>query len=109
MALCAQFFGIVDLVSVLPTYLAVFVPELHALIDVRVLRVLRVFRILKLTAYVPSIGFLGAALAQPAQDPGVHLAVLMIVVSLGTVMYVVEGPANGFTSIPVRSTGRSRR
>lgn len=46
-----SFFGIVDLIAVLPTYLAFFFPELHALIDVRVLRLLRIFRILRLTAY----------------------------------------------------------
>jgi voltage-gated potassium channel len=97
-----SFFGIVDLVSVLPTYLAVFVPELHALIDVRVLRMLRVFRILKLTEYVAEYQFLGAALRSSRRKIAVFLlAVIMIVVTSGTVMYVVEGPHNGFTSIPV--------
>jgi voltage-gated potassium channel len=97
-----SFFGIVDLVSVLPTYLAVFVPELHALIDVRVLRMLRVFRILKLTEYVAEYQLLGAALRNSRRKIAVFLsAVIMIVVSMGTVMYVVEGPRNGFTSIPV--------
>jgi voltage-gated potassium channel len=97
-----SFFGIVDLVSVLPTYLAVFVPELHALIDVRVLRMLRVFRILKLTEYIAEYRFLGAALLASRRKIAVFLsAVIVIVVSLGTVMYVIEGPANGFTSIPV--------
>jgi voltage-gated potassium channel len=97
-----SFFGIVDLVSVLPTYLAVFVPELHALIDVRVLRMLRVFRILKLTEYIAEYQFLGAALRSSRRKIAVFLsAVVMIVVSMGTVMYVVEGPSNGFTSIPV--------
>lgn len=97
-----SFFGIVDLVSILPTYLAVFVPELHALIDVRVLRMLRIFRILKLTEYVAEYQFLGAALVGSRRKIAVFLsAVVMIVVSAGTIMYVVEGPANGFTSIPV--------
>jgi voltage-gated potassium channel len=97
-----SFFGIVDLVSILPTYLAVFVPELHALIDVRVLRMLRVFRILKLTEYVAEYQVLGAALRSSRRKIAVFLsAVIMIVVSMGTVMYVIEGPDNGFTSIPV--------
>jgi voltage-gated potassium channel len=97
-----SFFGLVDLASVLPTYLAVFVPELHALIDIRVLRMLRVFRILKLTQYMAEYQLLGAALRASRRKIAVFLtAVLMIVVSLGTVMYVVEGTANGFTSIPV--------
>jgi voltage-gated potassium channel len=97
-----SFFGIVDLVSFLPTYLAVLVPELHALIDVRVLRMLRVFRILKLTKYLAEYQLLGAALRDSGRKIAVFLsAVVMIVVTLGTVMYVIEGPANGFTSIPV--------
>jgi voltage-gated potassium channel len=97
-----SFFGIVDLVSVLPTYLAVFVPELHALIDVRVFRMLRVFRILKLTNYLAEYHLLGSALHASRRKIAVFLsAVVMIVVTLGTVMYVVEGPENGFTSIPV--------
>lgn len=97
-----SFYGIVDLVSVLPTYLAIFLPQLHALIDVRVLRMLRVFRILKLTQYLAEFQLLAAALRNSRRKIAVFLsAVLMIVVTLGTVMYVIEGPANGFTSIPV--------
>jgi len=97
-----SFFGLVDLVSVLPTYLAVILPELHALIDVRVLRMLRVFRILKLSEYFAEYQLLGAALAASRRKIAVFLsAVIMIVVSIGTVMYVIEGPGNGFTSIPV--------
>ena len=97
-----SFYGVVDLVSFSPTYLAVLVPELHALIDVRVLRMLRVFRILKLTRYLTEYQLLGAALRDSRRKIAVFLsAVLMIVVTLGTVMYVVEGPQNGFTSIPL--------
>jgi voltage-gated potassium channel len=97
-----SFFGVVDLVSVLPTYLAVILPELHALIDVRVLRMLRIFRILKLTAYLKEYHLLGAALRSSRRKIAVFLsAVIMIVVSIGTIMYVVEGADNGFTSIPV--------
>lgn len=97
-----SFFGIVDLVAVLPTYLAVFAPELHALIDVRLLRMLRIFRILKLASYFSEYQLLGAALRDSARKIAVFLtAVAMIVVTLGTVMYVVEGPANGFSNIPV--------
>ena len=97
-----SFYGVIDLASVVPTYLAVFLPELHALIDVRVLRMLRVFRILKLTQYLSEYQLLAAALRNSRRKIAVFLsAVLMIVVTLGTVMYVVEGPANGFTSIPI--------
>jgi len=96
-----SFFGIIDLLAVLPTYLALFVPELYALIDVRVLRLLRVFRVFKLTEYVAEYQSLGSALAASRRKILVFLStVVMLVLVLGTVMYVVEGRANGFTSIP---------
>jgi len=96
-----SFYGIIDLLALLPTWLALLVPEVHALIDVRVLRLLRVFRIFKLTAYLAEFQALGAALRASRRKVLVFIsAVLMIVVVMGTLMYVVEGPANGFTSIP---------
>lgn len=96
-----SFFGVIDLLAVLPTYLALFSPELYALIDVRVLRLLRVFRVFKLAAYVAEYQALASALAASRRKILVFLSgVLMLVLILGTVMYVVEGPANGFTSIP---------
>ena len=97
-----SFLGVVDLLSVAPTYLALFFPGLQALIDVRVLRMLRIFRILKLGAYVAEYGELGRAIMATRRKIAVFLSfVLMVVVVLGTLMYVVEGPANGFTSVPV--------
>ncbi len=96
-----SFFGIVDLVAVLPTYLALFFPELHALIDVRILRLLRIFRIFRLTAYVAEYQVMGEALAASRRKILVFLsAVLMVVLVLGTLLYVVEGPQHGFTDIP---------
>lgn len=95
-----SFFGIVDLLAVLPTYLALLFPELHALIDVRILRLLRIFRIFKLTAYVAEYQYMGAALLASRRKIFVFLmAVLMIDLVMGTLMYVVEGPENGFTDI----------
>jgi voltage-gated potassium channel len=97
-----SFFGVVDLLSVLPTYLALFIPGLHALIDIRLLRLLRVFRILKLTEYVQEYRRLGAALNASRRKIFVFIGtVFMLVVLIGTVMYLVEGPENGYTSIPV--------
>jgi len=97
-----SFYGVVDLLAVLPTYLAVLVPGLHALIDVRVLRLLRLFRILKMTAYVAEFGALGRAILAARRKILVFLTfVVMVMVIMGTLMYVVEGPGNGFTSIPV--------
>ncbi len=96
-----SFYGVIDLLALLPTYLALLVPEVHALIDVRVLRLLRVFRIFKLTAYLAEFQALGGALRASRRKILVFIsAVLMIVLVMGTLMYVVEGPANGFTSIP---------
>ena len=97
-----SFFGIVDLASVLPTYLALFFPGLHSLIDIRLLRLLRVFRILKLTEYVREYRNLGAALRASRRKISVFIGtVFLAVVLIGTVMYLVEGPASGFTSIPM--------
>jgi voltage-gated potassium channel len=96
-----SFYGVIDLLALLPTYIALLVPEVHALIDVRVLRLLRVFRIFKLTAYVSEYQSLGRALRASRRKIMVFLsAVLLIVLVIGTLMYVVEGPENGFSSIP---------
>lgn len=97
-----SFFGVVDLMSVVPMYLTAFVPGLHVLIDIRILRLLRMFRILKLTEYVQEYAALAEALVASRRKVAVFLAaVAMVVVVLGTVMYVVEGPEHGFTSIPI--------
>lgn len=96
-----SFFGIIDLLSILPSYVALFVPDLYALHDIRLLRLLRMFRILKLTSYVYEYGALGRALVASRRKILVFLLFVAIAVFLlGTVMYVVEGPDNGFTSIP---------
>ena len=96
-----SFFGIVDLLAILPTYVALVIPGAYVLLDVRLLRLLRMFRILKLTSYVTEYGLLGQALMASRRKISVFLSVVMIIVFLlGTVMYVVEGGTNGFTSIP---------
>jgi len=97
-----SFFGVVDLLAVLPTYLALLFPGLQTLIDIRMLRLLRALRILKLTAYVREYRTLSLALAASRRKILVFIGTVAILVTLlGTVMYVVEGPANGFTSVPV--------
>ncbi len=94
-------FGIIDLLSFLPTYAAILFPELHVLLDVRVLRLLRVFRILKLVSYVAEYRLLLGALSASRRKITIFLSfVFLVVLVLGTTMYVVEGPENGFTSIP---------
>ncbi|MDM0112047.1 ion transporter [Variovorax sp. J22R133] len=95
-------YGIIDLLAVLPSYLAILVPGMSALIDVRVLRLLRVFRIFKLSEYVTEFGALGQALYASRRKILVFVTfVALVVVVMGTLMYVVEGPENGYTSIPV--------
>lgn len=95
-------FGIIDLLAVMPTWLALLAPEMHALIDVRILRLLRIFRVLKMSEYVAEYRALGAALRASRRKILVFLSfVLMVVLVMGTLMYVVEGAANGFTSIPM--------
>jgi len=97
-----SFYGIIDFLSIIPTWASFFVPELAFLIDVRLLRLLRVFRILKLTVYFEEAEILMLALTNARRKIFVFLGtVLIITVILGTIMYVVEGPAHGFTSIPV--------
>jgi voltage-gated potassium channel len=95
-------YGIIDLLAVLPTYLAVLVPGLHVLVDVRVLRLLRMFRLFKLGAYVSEFAMLSRALAASRRKILVFLTfVMMVVLIMGTLMYVVEGPANGYSNIPL--------
>jgi len=94
--------GIIDVFAVLPTWAALFFPALHVLIDVRLLRLLRLFRILKLAEYVEEYGALGRALMASRRKILVFLSfVLLVVVVMGTILYVVEGPENGFTNVPV--------
>ena len=101
MRYATSFFGVIDLLAILPAYLALLFPELHALLDVRVLRLLRMFRVFKLTLYMAEYRVLGRALAASRRKILVFLlTVSMVVLVMGTVMYVVEGPANGFVNIP---------
>lgn len=96
-----SFFGIVDLVSILPTYLSLFVYGAQALLTVRSLRLIRIFRVLKLAQYTSEASHLGQALARSRQKITVFLAVVLtLVLVLGSFMYLVEGPEHGFTSIP---------
>jgi len=97
-----SFYGVIDLLAVLPTYFAFFAPGMSALIDVRVLRLLRAFRIFKLAEYVEEFGALGEALYSSRRKIFVFMIFVMLVVMvMGTLMYVVEGPQHGYTSIPV--------
>ena len=97
-----SFFGVVDLLSILPTYLSLLLPGTQGLATIRALRLLRVFRVLKLTRFIGEAEALRGALWQSRQKIVVFLmAVLIVVTIIGSLMYVVEGPTNaGFRSIP---------
>lgn len=96
-----SFFGIIDLLAILPTFLSLLFPASASLTVIRALRLLRVFRVLKLVEYSSEAGVLIEALLRSRRKIFVFIATLMtIVVIFGALMYVVEGPQNGFTSIP---------
>lgn len=96
-----SFFGVVDLISILPTYLSLFLGGAQALLTIRALRLLRIFRVLKLGQYTSEASQLRQALARSRQKITVFLAVVLtLVLVLGSLMYLVEGPENGFSSIP---------
>ena len=96
-----SFFGIIDVMSILPSYLSLFIPGAHVIMGVRILRLLRIFRILKLTLYIEEYSMLGDALLASRRKIFIFLSVVFLIVFLlGTVMYVVEGPEHGYTSIP---------
>lgn len=97
-----SFFGVVDLLAIVPTYLSVFVPGSQYLLVIRILRLLRVFRLLKLSEYVVEADTLRLALRASRRKISVFTsAVMLFVVIIGALMYVIEGEANGFTSIPI--------
>ncbi len=101
LAYARSFFGIVDLLALLPTWLSLLVPGTQALLVVRALRLLRVFRILKLGAFMAESRVLTRALWASRRKITLFLGfVVVLVLILGSAVYLVEGPANGFTSIP---------
>jgi voltage-gated potassium channel len=96
-----SFFGIVDLLATLPTWLSLFFPGAQYLLVIRILRVLRIFRILKLMPYVSEADILYRSLRASARKIMVFLCgILTLVVIIGAVMYMIEGEPAGFTSIP---------
>lgn len=97
-----SFYGTVDLLALLPTYLSLFFAGTHYLLVVRILRILRIFRVFRLKSYMQQAGFLAAAFKTSQHKITVFfLSLLLLVTIFGSVLYVVEGPENGFTSIPL--------
>lgn len=96
-----SFFGLIDLLAVLPAFLALAFEDAQYLMIVRVIRMIRIFRVLKLRQYLTQANFLLTALRASRRKIIVFLVTVSSLVTVfGTLMYVIEGPANGFTSIP---------
>jgi len=96
-----SFFGIIDLLSILPTYISIILPASRYLSVIRILRVLRIFRILKLILYIGEANLLLDALISSRRKITVFLFFIFTMVTIiGSIMYLIEGEANGFTSIP---------
>lgn len=101
LAYATSFFGVVDLLAIIPTYLSLLVPGTQYLLVIRILRLLRIFRVLKLAEYLSEAGVLGRALWASRRKISVFLlTVVTLVIIIGAMMYVVEGEENGFTDIP---------
>ncbi len=97
----SSFFGIVDLMAVLPTYASLLLPGTQFLVVIRVLRLLRIFRVFKLVQYMSEARVLRQAISASSRKITVFLfTVMTLVVIFGSLLYVIEGAENGFTSIP---------
>ncbi len=96
-----SFLGIIDLLALIPSFLAILFPAANSLLVLRALRLLRIFRIFKLTHFLSEMQFLKAAIKSSVKKISIFmLVVLSIVIILGSVMYLVEGRQNGFNTIP---------
>lgn len=95
-----SFFGIIDLLSILPTYLGLFFVGAQSLMVIRSIRLLRIFRIFKLSRYVGEGQNLARALKSSQHKITVFLVTILTSVIAGTLMFMVEGPEHGFSSIP---------
>ncbi len=96
-----SFYGVVDLLSILPTYIAYLLPHANFMMVIRILRVLRIFRILKLIHYLADANILVRSLIASRRKILIFFCfVLALTTIFGSMMFVIEGPENGFTSIP---------
>jgi voltage-gated potassium channel len=94
-------YGVVDLLSVLPTYLSILLPQTAPLLIIRLLRILRIFRVLRLLTFLSEANDLAAALQRSGRKIFVFFTMMIIITTIfGCLLYVIEGPGNGFTDIP---------
>ena len=95
-----SFMGIVDLLAIIPTYMMFIYPPIKYLLDIRIIRLIRIFRILKLTNYTRGAYTMQIALRSSRPKIVVFLlSIFIVVIIVGTLMYIIEGPADGFNSI----------
>ena len=100
-AYARSFYGLIDLIAIVPAYIAFFIPGSNYLLIVRLIRVLRIFRVLKLARYLRDSNILLRSLMQAQRKILVFFSsVLVLVTVFGSLMFIIEGPDNGFTSIP---------
>lgn len=105
-----SFFGVIDLLSILPSFVALFIPEAYVLLDVRILRLLRIFRILKMSGYLEEYQLLLLAVSDSRRKIGVFLSIIMtLVVILGRRCMCSRVRKMVFPACRPRSTGRSPR
>jgi len=96
-----SFFGVVDLLAILPTYLSILLPGSQYLLVIRILRVLRIFRVLKLVQFLDEMNIMMRALRASGRKIAVFIfTVATLMVVFGSVMYLLEGAENGFDNIP---------
>jgi len=94
-------FGIVDLLAILPTYIAFYIPDASSLLIVRLIRILRIFRVLRLLRFLSEANVLARSLANSRRKIFVFFSIMVVLtIIFGCLMYVVEGPSNGFGTIP---------
>ncbi len=95
-------YGVVDLLAITPTYIALLFPQAASLLIVRLLRILRIFRVLRLVSYLNEANMLAGALRRSSRKVFVFFSIMIVITMIfGCLLYVVEGPRSGFTSIPI--------
>ncbi|MCG9576450.1 ion transporter [Vibrio tubiashii] len=100
-AYAKSFYGVIDLLAILPTYLAFFFPAASFMGVIRALRIMRIFRILKLVRYLQDSNILLRSLLMAKRKIFIFFTTVAILVTIfGALIYVIEGPKSGFTSIP---------
>ena len=96
-----SFLGIIDLLAIIPSYLSILFVGAQSLLVFRALRLLRIFRIFKLTHFLNEMRFLGSAIRASMKKIAIFMLIVLTLITIfGSIMYLIEGPENGFTSIP---------